>query len=135
MPGVVFIVGLPASGKTHLAQTYVADGYVLFDDPSAADLPVIRETLQKGHDVVITDPSLCYGGLRCKAESEFLGYEHKWVYFENDPIQCHVNARTRPDKKVDNLIRALTKQYLIPEGVVPIPVWRDDPANNSIVAQ
>ncbi len=132
MPTVVFIVGLPASGKTHLAQAYVERGYMLFDDPSAEDLKLIRETLQKGQDVVITDPYLCYGGLRARAESELDGYEHKWVYFENDPQQCHVNARTRPDKKVDNLIGALTKQYLIPYGVLPIPVWRDP---NSAVAQ
>ena len=56
--------------------------------------------------------------------------EIQYIYFENDPERCLINAAspTRKYKKVEQFIRQASKEYIIPEGVVPLKVYRQSEA-------
>ena len=47
-----------------------------------------------------------------------------WIYFENDPEACLINAHRRENKKVDSFIQNLTKSYTIPTGSNIVKVYR-----------
>jgi len=46
----------------------------------------------------------------------------RWIYFENNPKQCLVNAKLR-DKPVTNDIKIFSKDYFIPDNCVVLPVY------------
>lgn len=113
------IIGLPASGKTTLANIINKDNdfkYRIIDDPKnfMKDIyPYINE------DLIITDPTLCIESNRDKAVSMIKKYTNakiEWIFFENNPKQCLINAKNRENKKVDSLISLLSKEYVIPKG-------------------
>ena len=114
---ILIIVGLPASGKTTLANKINKDNnfkYRIIDDPKnfMKDVyPYINE------DLIITDPALCIESNRDKAVSMIKKYTNAkidWIFFENNPKQCLINAKNRENKKVDSLINLLSKEYIIP---------------------
>lgn len=62
MQSVVFIVGIPGSGKTTLAMTeYVTKGYIFYDDcvGSFIDGKAERD-IREGRNVCLADPRFCY---------------------------------------------------------------------------
>lgn len=130
MSRVALIVGLPGSGKTYLAQEYVARGYVLFDDPKTGDhnhRDAILAAVRLGQDVVVCDPHLCVQTVQQAAGTllRVLGADIEWVYFENDPVTCARNIRYRNDGRVvSDSLRMLSRHYHIPAGVVPRAVWQ-----------
>lgn len=116
---ILMIVGLPASGKTTLAKKINKDNnskYRIIDDPKdfMSDIyPYLNENL------IITDPKLCIENNRNSATNMIRKYTNSkidWLFFENNPAQCILNAKNRPDKKVESLINLLSKDYKIPEG-------------------
>ena len=116
---ILIIVGLPASGKTTLANKINKDNnfkYRIIDDPKnfMKDVyPYINE------DLIITDPALCIESNRDKAVSMIKKYTNAkidWIFFENNPKQCLINAKNRENKKVDSLINLLSKEYIIPRN-------------------
>lgn len=121
MKKIIFIVGLPASGKTTLAETMAKDlQAALVDDPKSLDQ--IMEALSND-TVIVTDPFLCYKKNQEKAKEIFSSLaEVNFIYFENDLLQCKKNAKLRPEKKVD--VEIYSKNYFIPEGASTLSVYR-----------
>ena len=122
---VIFLVGLPGSGKTHYAGGF--PGYTLLDDPSVF---VTHESLLKfmaDHgDLIISDPMLCREWTQVSAKAIFSRYAQRWIYWENDLEACLNNIHKRNDDRHISLdfMKALSRQYFIPDGVAQIPVFR-----------
>jgi hypothetical protein len=130
------IMGLPASGKsTYAATAAKARSYpspvVIIDDPKDFYADVVRKIVP-GSLHLISDCHLCLPRVRKNAEvrlrSEELMAEFRYVFFENDPEQCLRNLEARMAsgdlRTAEEMIKQLSPLYVIPEGVVTIPVWR-----------
>jgi hypothetical protein len=121
---IILIIGLPASGKTHLATSLGEQlGIPVFDDPTSTDF--LRTVTYDG--MIITDPKFCDPSILRSAEGLILKHFPKgqiqYIYFENDPAQCLINAAQRPGKLVTNFIQQLSKVYKIPEGSPVVSVF------------
>jgi len=124
MTQVVLVVGLPGSGKTHLAvMDYVTRGYVLVDDPK--DMGVIIEAIRIHDKVVMTDPHLTRESVRRAAYQwlEARGCEVTAVYFANDPEKAAKNVDQRRDGRGPINVMTFSRFYEIPEGVETLPVY------------
>jgi len=114
---ITFITGLPASGKTHYAQTL---GIAVLDEPST---PQEITLFAKNHgNIAVIDPALCIWHFQVAARDQFPN--STWIYFANDPIQCTINAKRRI-KNVTSSIYVLSRLYVIPPQAQVVPVWRD----------
>ena len=136
MNNILFIVGLPGSGKSHLAQQINCDNddkYKIIDDPRSFDqiLPYVNQ------DLIITDPALCFPQNRELAVQKISelnpDVKFDWIYFENDPETCLRNSQIRNQelinqgkspRKVDSFIKNLHQFYTIPDGSNVISVWK-----------
>lgn len=116
------MVGLPGSGKTHLAHSW-PQVHVIDDIHSVDELPLPHTV----DHLVICDPWFCMTLVRHQAEHVLrMRYDvaPEWIYFENDPVQCRMNVLVRDDgRQVMELIRNLSQHYEIPSHVLPMPVW------------
>jgi predicted kinase len=122
MSTAILIVGLPGSGKTHLANTkYVPKGFLLLDDPRTKD--ELIEHLRTGVDLVITDPHLCKHNFRNIAKDllESWSYQVEFVYFENNPEKCRKLIKHRNDGRL--IERFESFQYTIPTDVTPLAIY------------
>lgn len=119
----ILIVGLPASGKTTLANSLLKKNCVLVDDPKEGDFDKIGRFLRLGITVIVTDCFLCEKVVQEEAKKSLGSIETEWIFFENDPVQCHINAARRKNKPVDQDIEYWTDVYHIPEGAKVIPVY------------
>ena len=119
MNKAVLIIGLPGSGKTHLAKTKYVD-YTLLDDPNV--LPTMSGILFK--NIVVADPHLCKESVRnsCIRFFEDVGYIVECIYFENNPDKCRRLIEMRNDDRVIGDFKAYN--YSIPEGVVPLEIYQ-----------
>ena len=120
MNKAILIVGLPGSGKTHLAKAkYVPIGYVLCDDPTVLD----RTLLESGKDVVFTDPHLCNSDTRRIAEDVLrgYGYEVEWVFFENNERKAKKLLKFRNDKRIITNFESF--KYVIPPNTTPLEIF------------
>lgn len=134
MQKVIFIVGLPGSGKTFLGNR-LQDAFnsagiknMFLDDASTKDQIKIVLGLMKSEEnfkdlafdnaefLIITDPMLCYKPAQEVAKASFSGVTQTWVYFENNPEQCIKNILGR-DERVISLgwVEHLSREYYIPE--------------------
>lgn len=143
------IVGLPASGKTHLCK-HEFGGCQIFDDvidghKKAQDnlLPSLKRMAQTTGKVICNDIFLCRRRtaeeFRWLLTELFRGVPQEWIYFANDPGQCRINAksdRTDQSRRSDrlDLISVLTKEYYIPSGVPARPVYRFDARCGTLAA-
>lgn len=132
MSKIVVVIGLPASGKTHYCKELnkFFCGVIVDDNEMDNNKYIIRDLIKDGRDFIYTDVTLCNPPV-FKSFTDFLSLvdnlEVNYVYFENDPVQCLINAK-RPDrlhKKVDNYIRQASKVYVVPDDVIPLKVWKE----------
>ena len=143
---VIFVVGLPGSGKTEFIRS-MAHPKTEFDDykagafnddsafTSARRYLELITTLREGRECVISDIDFCRSEARAEAECilrrEVPGLHLQWICFENDPAQCVRNARARAESTRRNLeaeldnIRRYASQYVIPPHAQIFRVWRN----------
>jgi hypothetical protein len=117
---ITIIIGLPASGKTHYANTL---GIPVVDDPTSL------EQLPESGDFVIVDPYFCnkliLGHAIKLLTTKYAGVHISYQYFENDPVAAQRNAKLRNDgRKVDAFIDFLSKNYKPPTHYDLIPVYK-----------
>ena len=131
MPTVTFIIGLPGSGKTHLAHRLkkINEAFrpcVIYDDLKKTELDALEEAVKQGKDVILVDPWLCYPSTReiaCKRIEEW-GATIDEIFFENDPEAALRNVRHRNDgRHVESFIKQTTKHYTIPDGTIKAKIW------------
>lgn len=120
----LLVVGLPGSGKTHYALGLQAQGWLMVDDiTDLSDLP----PAQPGLRVVITDPNFCVTSVRQAAQAVCAQIYHTvdCVFFENCVTKCEVNVAHRADgRRVQGLLRSLSRIYEIPADVQPLQIWQ-----------
>ena len=128
MGWVIAIVGLPASGKTFLANEIsrnVKDSFVV-NDPR--DWNEFQKTLIQNccGTVIVTDPWLCLSEVRQTARLKFqdLSFKVMWIFFENDVNACSMNNHSRNEGRSTDEIRWFSKQYTIPQNSTVISVWK-----------
>lgn len=131
------IIGLPGSGKTTLARNWISyfPRALLLDDLSRDFSGGVRKYNEMNPKmVVITDPRMCgvpEAEIKQVLDKNFkndVGYKFfNFYYFANDPEACIINARRDPKPGgTENFIRQWTKRYVIPDGAVVLPVYRDN---------
>jgi adenylate kinase family enzyme len=132
---IIFIVGLPGSGKTTLAydmfmeyqdHSILRDDYSLhYEKEDIMWTPYVKR-------VIITDPRLCGVSERdaiTLIEKRYPVYkdaDFRFIYFDNDPEACIINSRRSPKPGgTENLINYLTKIYTIPANADIRKVYRE----------
>lgn len=136
---ILFVVGLPASGKsTYLAHREAQEArrgtpMSILDDPTSklAIASQIEAWRERTGILGITSPHFCIRpqldmAIQIAHKAGFSPTEIEIVFFQNDPAQCLINA-ARPDrkkKKVNNYILQLQQIY-DPPAEFAIPVYRD----------
>lgn len=134
---ILGVAGLPASGKSTWAQAQAAQhpATQVFDDTwytvaFGEFLNALKESVQRtvtsNAQVIIVGVDLCLPDRR-KFLVDFLSQydvDIEWIFFENDPAQCHINASLRPQKDVRATIDLFTRIYRIPEGAKTYPCYR-----------
>ena len=137
MQETILVAGLPGSGKTRLGKRLAEEkGYLLLDDISTLsdDANTFLQQFHTATGLVITDPMFCYGKVRDQAteviRKVFPTATQTWIFFENDPKQCLLNATRRSEHKpVSLFIDDVSKEYSPPDNATLIPVYRHAPAS------
>jgi hypothetical protein len=148
MPRVIFIAGLPGSGKSFYIEKLskemnaeIFDDYKFNSVNNSASFPFGRKfielisNLRENKDCVISDIDFCDSDSRVEAEMcirELVnGVNIEWYYFENNATQCKKNMmlRAKSDaRNVDEILKYLevyTAKYIIPEHANIIKVWHE----------
>lgn len=147
---LTIVVGLPGSGKTHLAVIeFLKDRHLsIYEDFLGGGLPWARSLLdglvnaiRLHRPVMANDALLCLGPRRAEFQLAIAPhltpeYPARWVYFANSPETCRRNverrfraegARSPGDAAARRwsdltLIDALAPSYCIPDGFEALPV-------------
>jgi ABC-type oligopeptide transport system ATPase subunit len=125
---IKFLVGMPGSGKSTLGNS-ISDGATLFIDDISIITKNAKEYLSNlnvdGYSqLIIADVFFCQESVRNAAtkivQEVFPNIPIEYLFFENSAEKCLINVEKRKengdDRKVEELIKILSKQYVIPEG-------------------
>ena len=117
---IIFLVGLPGSGKTYLGKQLESDSNIFIDDISKCGLKLLQDALTNNYkSIIIADCFLCKRSERILAlnflQNNYYSGEIEWIFFENNPEKCFRNVDKRADgRAVKGLIKHLSGQYIIP---------------------
>jgi hypothetical protein len=131
---VTVIVGLPGSGKSHLAETMAAD-YVL-DDLSVFFTGEIKIPINHGH-LIITDHRAGLAGPSSISDRIFEWFNSTDVTiiaFENDPEACWGNIQRRNDcRKISkSYLDSISKIYDLTKYQDIRPVYKPESSSGSL---
>jgi len=133
---VVFIVGLCGSGKSYLGCVLERQGFRLFDEGflhSKRQHISLIAALRKGRSYAVIEIAYCYPVYRRRILRELLskvdGVNIEWLYFANDRRSADHNCQKREGGKRNpkahlKINRRLSRGYVIPRFVKPIPITR-----------
>lgn len=98
---VTVIVGLPGSGKTHLAELLRDDETTVIDDMSRDPSRLERFVEHPTPKLIITDPTHVGPELIRAKMAKWLDQPHSIhiIAFENQPEQCYRNTQMREDSR------------------------------------
>lgn len=125
---ITFIIGLPCSGKTWLANKLSLGIIPIVDDFDCLNKNFIVN-LKNGY--IFTHPWLCVSRILNEeiiwANNNFDNPILELIYFENNPNKCLKNLEYRMKngdrRNVELSIKTLTSQYTISQNVTPLPIW------------
>jgi len=137
----IVILGLPGSGKSHLANKILKENpdmnYVIYDDNewrSRANIPGGMNKIGTENQIVSDGTLVEYfheGRIREMAEDK--GAAVEFIYFENDPEKALHNAKKRwesgeakPYQDEEHMVKSIgiiSPRYVIPKDVTPLPIW------------
>ncbi|MGH9382952.1 MAG: hypothetical protein ACRD2N_01470 [Vicinamibacterales bacterium] len=145
IPRVIFVGGLPGSGKTPYLEQLRDQGYEVFDDfqanarensphfERARRCEELIQTLRSGRICVVADMRLICPDYRQEAQrflEKALGsIALEWRFFENDADQCKLNIASGLRASESRLakLKEYSRKYSVPSDAVRMPVWREKP--------
>jgi hypothetical protein len=132
---ICFVVGLPGSGKTGYLEQLQKSGFMAINKPADFDKDILPHLTGEGQVFAIADHSLCFPSFREKmvvqVRTLFPDVIFRWIYFENDPIQCISNLRAQGGAETqENLVWQVSQGYSIPGNIETKPVARPDVRSN-----
>ncbi len=146
MSKLIFVVGLPGSGKSEYVKKINKDNeFIILDDFKGnaildkSDFTFssrycdLINYLKANKNCIVIDIDFCKIISREEAEIVINGWElgvkMEWMFFENNPKQCIANVQKRAIESERNensallKIKEYTNKYDIPTGVKVLDVW------------
>lgn len=121
---LIFLVGLPGSGKTTYAKdVFVPEGFELFDDIGISNqgIQALFDHLLEGKKAVVTDIYSLTTEDRLRILRQLYSAVEpdlnlRWIFFENNADACIKNISKRKDDRLisEDFVRYLAKIYTIP---------------------
>ncbi len=128
MTRITFILGLPGSGKTHLAKSLMTSESTLIDDLNQNIVDVDKFIKNPTPHLIITDPlAVRYTPewITIKLKELFGECEVEFIPFENDPLTAYYNTKRRNDgRKISRAsINTDSARYKPELWGTPVPVY------------
>lgn len=121
---ITYLIGLPGSGKTTFAAGL--DGLFLDDLTQTGGHGRLREVPADTKHLIISDIGFLDAHVFAKAQEVInriievkVGEFPEFIYWENDPEQCHKNLEGRERPVSLGFLRFLSSGYHIPKNVTP----------------
>lgn len=128
------VVGLPGSGKSIYLDQLQKSGVFIINNPRTFEDDILPHLDEPRQVVAIADHNLCFSSSRestvVQIRRNVPTAKFRWVYFENDPLQCLANLRAagrmRSIEGGENYLWQAAQAYSIPGNLETRPVTRMD---------